>query len=181
MRNFYTIILDSSKELKNVRNLVTASLLITIKLTLDLFTLQLTPFLHISFEFLASITISMLFGPVVGAMCGGLSDVINYIINPKGAFFVGFTLSAMISGIIYGSILYKKRITLTRCAISNIISVVFVDIILNTFWLSILGGKGFYAILPIRALKNFIMIPINIGLIYFVLNLVNKIKKENFN
>ncbi|ACD21840.1 MULTISPECIES: folate family ECF transporter S component [unclassified Clostridium] len=180
MRNFYTSISNSSKELKNVRNLVTASLLITIKLILDLFTIQITPFLHLSFEFLASVTISMLFGPVVGAMCGGLSDVLNYLINPKGAFFVGFTLSAMMSGLIYGSILYKKKITLTRCAFANIISVIFVDIVMNTFWLSILGGKAFYVLLPIRAFKNLIMIPINVMMIYFVLNLVNKIKKENF-
>ncbi|SFD00386.1 folate family ECF transporter S component [Clostridium uliginosum] len=180
MKNFCTLVLSSSKELKNVRNLVTAALLITIKLILDLFTIQLTPFLHISFEFLASVTISMLFGPVVGSTCGGLSDVINYVINPKGAFFVGFTLSAMISGIIYGTILYRKKITVTRCAIANILSVVLVDIMLNTFWLTIIGGKGFYALLPIRAIKNIIMIPINVTMIYFVLNLVNKVRRDNF-
>ncbi|AOR24363.1 folate family ECF transporter S component [Clostridium taeniosporum] len=180
MRNFYTTFLNSSKELKNVRNLVIASLLITMKLILDLFTIQITPFLHVSFEFLASVTISMLFGPIVGAMCGGLSDILNYLINPKGAFFVGFTLSAMMSGLIYGSILYKKKITVTRCAIANIISVIFVDIMMNTFWLSILFGKGFYALLHLRVFKNLTMIPINIIMIYFVLNLVNKIKKENF-
>ncbi|MBW6409312.1 folate family ECF transporter S component [Clostridium weizhouense] len=180
MRNFYTLVLSSSKELKNVRNLVTAALLITIKLILDLFTIQITPFLHLSFEFLATVTISMLFGPVVGATCGGLSDILNYVINPKGAFFIGFTLSAMISGVIYGSILYKKKITLTRCAIANILSVLFVDIVLNTFWLTIVVGKGYYALLPIRLVKNLIMIPFNVTMIYFVLNLVNKIKKENF-
>lgn len=180
MRNFYALVLSSSKELKNVRNLVTAALLITIKLILDLFTIQITPFLHLSFEFLATVTISMLFGPVVGATCGGLSDILNYVINPKGAFFIGFTLSAMISGVIYGSILYKKKITLTRCAIANILSVVFVDILLNTFWLTIVVGKGYYALLPIRVAKNLIMIPFNVTMIYFVLNLVNKIKKENF-
>ncbi|GAA0078659.1 folate family ECF transporter S component [Clostridium sp. CTA-5] len=180
MRNFYALVLSSSKELKNVRNLVTAALLITIKLILDLFTIQITPFLHLSFEFLATVTISMLFGPVVGATCGGLSDILNYVINPKGAFFIGFTLSAMISGVIYGSILYKKKITLTRCAIANILSVVFVDILLNTFWLTMVVGKGYYVLLPIRVVKNLIMIPFNVTMIYFILNLVNKIKKENF-
>lgn len=89
MKNFYNSVLCSSRELKNVRNLVTASLLITIKLILDLFTIQISPVLHLSFEFLASSTIGMLFGPVGGAVCGGLSDIINYIINPKGVFFSG--------------------------------------------------------------------------------------------
>ena len=76
MKNVVEVMISSSKELKSVRNLVLASLLITVHLLLDLFTIQLLPTLHISFEFLASATIGMLFGPVVGGMCGGLSDII---------------------------------------------------------------------------------------------------------
>lgn len=180
MKNFYELVLDSSKELKSVRNLVTAGLLITLKLILDLFTIQITPVLHLSFEFLASATISMLFGPVVGAMCGGLSDVINYIINPKGAFFPGFTISAMVGGIIYGLILYKKKITITRCIIAEVAIVVVVDILLNTFWLSLLYGKAFSVLLTARVVKNLVMIPINVAIMYFILNVINKIKKNIF-
>lgn len=180
MKNFYELVLCSSKELKSVRNLVTASLLITLKLILDLFTIQITPALHLSFEFLASATISMLFGPVVGAMCGGLSDIINYIINPKGTFFPGFTISAMVGGIIYGIVLYKKNITVARCIIAEVAIVVIVDILLNTFWLSLLYGKGFNILLPARVVKNLVMIPIDVTMMYCILNLVNRIKKNSF-
>lgn len=179
MKSFYDSFLCSSKELKNVRSLVTAGLLITVKLVLDLFTIQITPFLHLSFEFLASATISMLFGPVVGAMCGGLSDIINYLMNPKGTFFPGFTISAMVLGILYGAVLYKKKITITRCIIAEVLAVVVVDILLNTFWLSTLYGKAFYVLLPARAIKNIAMIPINVGMMYIVLNLIKKIKSQN--
>lgn len=180
MKNFYELVLGSSKELKNVRNLVTAGLLIALKLVLDLFTIQITPTLHLGFEFLVSATISMLFGPVVGAMCGGLSDIINYIINPKGTFFPGFTISAMVGGIIYGLVLYKKKLTITRCIIAEVAIIIIVDILLNTFWLSLLYGKAFNILLPARIVKNVVMIPINVAMMYCVLNLVNKIKKNNF-
>ncbi|AGX44822.1 folate family ECF transporter S component [Clostridium saccharobutylicum] len=180
MKNFYNSVLCSSRELKNVRNLVTASLLITIKLILDLFTIQISPVLHLSFEFLASSTIGMLFGPVGGAVCGGLSDIINYIINPKGVFFPGFTISAMVLGMIYGTLLYKKKVTFIRCIIAEILVVLIVDIILNTFFLSLLYGKAFALLLPARAFKNVVMIPINASMMYFILKLVNRIKEQNF-
>ena len=180
MKNFCNLVLCSSKELKNVRSLVTAALLITIKLILDLFTIQITPVMHLDFEFLATTSIGMLFGPIVGAICGGVSDIINYVINPKGMFFPGFTISAILIGIIYGIALYKKKITIIRCILANMTVVIIVDILLNTFWLSLLYGKAFYLLLPARALKNIIMIPINVTMMYFILKLVNRIEKQNY-
>lgn len=178
MKNFYNLVLCSSKELKSVKNLVIASLLITMKLILDLFTIQLNQALHLSFEFLPFASLSMLFGPVAGAMSGGLSDIINYIINPKGAFFPGFTISAMVSGIIYGIAFYKKEISVKRCIFAEIAIVVIVDILLNTLWLSLLYGKGFFVLLPMRIIKNVVMIPINVAMMYFVLKLVDRIKEQ---
>lgn len=180
MKNFYNLVLCSSKELKSVKNLVIASLLITMKLILDLFTIQLNQALHLSFEFLPFASLSMLFGPVAGAMSGGLSDIINYIINPKGAFFPGFTISAMVSGIIYGIAFYKKEISVKRCIFAEIAIVVIVDILLNTLWLSLLYGKGFFVLLPMRIIKNVVMIPINVTMMYFVLKLVDKIKEQYY-
>ena len=46
----------------------------------------------------------------------------------------------------------------------------FVNILLGTYWLSILYGKGFLALLPARALKNAIMTPINSLIFYTVYN-----------
>lgn len=180
MKNLYNLVLCSSKELKSVKNLVIASLLITMKLILDLFTIQLNQALHLSFEFLPFAALGMLFGPVAGAMSGGLSDIINYIINPKGAFFPGFTISAMVSGIIYGIAFYKKEISVKRCIFAEIAIVVIVDILLNTLWLSLLYGKGFFILLPMRIIKNVVMIPINVTMMYFVLKLVDKIKEQYY-
>ena len=138
MKTIYEVFLTSSKELKKVRNLVLASLLIAIHLLLDLFTIQILPTLHLSFEFLASATIGMLFGPSIGALCGGLGDIINYILNPKGAFFPGFTITAIITGVIYGLVLYKKEITIKRCIVAVTAVTLICDICLNTYFLSLL-------------------------------------------
>jgi len=178
VKNIYNLVLCSSKELKSVRNLAIASFLITIKLIVDLFTIQLNQALHLSFEFLPFASLSMLFGPVVGAMSGGVSDIINYIMNPKGAFFPGFTISEMVSGIIYGIAFYKKEISVKRCIVAQIAVVVIVDILMNTFWLSLLYGKGFFVSLPIRVVKNLVMLPINTAMMYFILKLVYRVKNQ---
>lgn len=175
MKNVLEVMICSSKELKNVRNLIIASLLITIHLVLDLFTIQLLPTLHISFKFLASATIGMLFGPVVGGMCGGVSDIINYILNPKGTFFPGFTISAIVAGLIYGLLLYKQEITIKRCFFTVTSIILIVDIILNTYWLSILYKNAFLVLFIPRLVKNLLMIPINTGIMYIVLKKVKEI------
>ena len=181
MKAIYEVFLSSSKELKKVRNLVLASLLLAIHLLLDLFTIQILPTLHLSFEFLASSTIGMLFGPSIGALCGGLGDIINYIINPKGAFFPGFTLTAIVNGVIYGIVLYKKEITIKRCIITVTAVKLICDMCLNTYFLSILYNKAFIVLFGARIIKNAVMIPINVALMYIVLGFISKIKDKYFN
>ena len=180
MKNVYELCLSSSHELKKVKNLVLASLLMTINILLDLFTLQILPTLHVSFEFLASAATGMFFGPVVGAICGGLGDVIKYILNPKVVFFPGFTISAIVGGIIYGLILYKKEVTVLRCILTEVLITIIVSVCLNTYWLSILYEKAFLFLFWQRIAKSVIMLPINITLMYVVLRYIGKIKKKYF-
>ncbi len=171
MKNFCESFLCSSKELKSVRNLVTVAMLTTIGIVINFFTIPITPVMRISLGFLATSMIGMLFGPIVAGMCGGMSDIINYLIIPNGPYFPGFTISGILAGILYGIVLYNKKITLARCIIVIIIETVAIDIFLNTFWLSILYGKGFTFLIPLRAFKDIIMIPIKVFIMYFLLRL----------
>lgn len=177
MKNFNGIILSSSKELKNVKNLVLASILMALGFILHFFTVPITPFMRISLGFIVQAMIGMLFGPVVGAMCGGMSDIINYLSTPNGPYFPGFTISGILAGILYGAALYNKRLTVLRCAIVTLIVTGVIDIILNTYWLYLLYGKAFFALLPLRATTNLIQIPIKVAMIYFILNLINRVKR----
>lgn len=176
MKNLYELFWDSSKELKNTKNLVIAALLMTVGFILHFFTIPITQFARLSLGFLVEASIGMLFGPIVGAMCGGLSDIINYLATPTGPYFPGFTISGILGGIIYGTVLYNKKITMIRCAIVAIIVTILIDIFLNTFWLFLLYGKSFYALLPLRAVKDLAVLIIKVPMMYYLLNLVNKIK-----
>ncbi|GKX65077.1 folate family ECF transporter S component [Inconstantimicrobium mannanitabidum] len=177
MKRIYDLFSNSSKELKNVLCLVTVGLLLAVKLALGLLlNIQITQFLRLSFDFLVMTIIGLLYGPTVGALSGGLSDIINYLSNPRGPYFPGFTLSAIVGGILYGLILYKKKVTIKRCIVANVSVVIIVDIILNTIFLTMMYGYSITAILPLRIAKNLLLVPINVVMMNFILKLVEKIK-----
>jgi len=104
-----------------------------------------------------------------------LGDIIGATLFPTGAFFIGYTISTAISGLIYGLLLYKKEdnsYTDKQFIIRLIISVILVTCIsnigLNTLWISITTGKAFIVLLGTRIVKELIMIPIQIVVILFI-------------
>jgi len=165
---------DSVKEFKNTRSLAVIAMLLALAVILGFFSVQVTETLKISFAFLANELTGMLFGPFVGLIEGAAADILKYLVKPTGPFFPGFTISGMLSGLIYGLMLYKKPITLKRVITANAIVTVFVNMLLNTYWLTLLYGKGFAVIFPARIVKEAILLPIDIALFYTLSKVLEK-------
>lgn len=174
MKNLKKQLTDSFYELRDLKTLVAAAMLLSVTIVLGFYRVQLTESIRIGFDFIAKESTSMFFGPVVGCMVAGLADIISYIIKPVGVFFPGLTLSAMLGSAIYGVILYKKPLSLWRIIAANSTVTVFVNMLLNTYWLTILYGDAFAVLFPARALKQIIMLPIEIALFYTVAKLLSK-------
>ena len=175
----------SAKEFKSIKSIVAAALLIALHTVLAVFvSIQVTPTLRISVSFLANCAIGYMFGPVMGFVCGG----------------PGWTISAALAGFIYGLFFYgcnmkvaekydeqgqKKGILriidfkfLLRCAAALTIDTLLVNVLLGTYWCSIMYGKGFAFYLSIRFAKNMIQLPINIILTYYVLGFIKYINNK---
>lgn len=165
---------DSFQELKDVRTLVAAAMLLAVTVVLSFYRLQLTEYIRIGFDSIAKELTGMFFGPMIGCMVGGLSDILSYIVKPVGGFFPGFTISAMAGGLIYGAFLYKRPLSLVRVAAANSVVAVVVNLGLNTYWLTLLYGDAFLALLPARAYKQLIMLPIDILLFYVLAKLLSR-------
>ena len=165
---------DSLLELKNLRSLVMAALLLAIAVVLGFFTLQLTEFIKIGFAYIANEFAGMMFGPVVGAIIGATADILKYMVNPTGPFFPGFTISGFCGGLIYGIVLYKKPLSVKRVIIANTLVTILVNLLLNTYWLTLLYGNAYMALLPARIIKQFIMLPIEVVLFYAVARILVK-------
>jgi riboflavin transporter len=177
MTTFIRTLTSSAKELNKIPTITGAALLTAMNTVLGYFSIVIGNFLKIGFSYLTLAIAGFMYGPVVGGILGGLSDILNFIIKPMGPFFPGFTINAILTGFIYGLIFYKKPITLLKVFLTKLFLVIVIDLILGTTWLSILYGQAFYVLLPMRALKAIILLPIDTMLLYFVLSRFSKLVK----
>lgn len=177
MQKIKNLFLDSARESKKTRTLVLTALFIALNVAMDVLGLriQLTQELRISFGFLTNAMIGMLFGPVVGLTAGAATDILSYLMHPAGAYFPGFTLTAMLGGLFYGLGLYKHKMTIGRALLTKTAVSLFLNICLNSLWLKLLYGKALMIILPARIGKNLMALPFEVALLYLVGRIVERI------
>lgn len=125
-------------------------------------------FLKVGFGFIASALIGYYFGPLKSMLVGLISDVVTNFLFPDGVFFWGFTLSAVVTGLIYGFLLYQKKPTMSRLLLTTVIAVVIVNLILNTWWVSILSQMSFQTLFWLRLGKELVFIPIQTTILVII-------------
>jgi len=179
MQKFKKLYADSIMELKVTKNMVICAFMAALAVVLSYTTsIEVGPYIKIGFSGLPNRIVEFLFGPITGCIFGGTLDILKYLIKPTGPFFFGFTFDAMLSGIIFGSLLYKKPLKIWRIVLAEFIVKLVVNCGLNTLWISMLYGKGFMVLLPARIIKNAIMLPIDSTIVYFSFRLVQKFKNH---
>lgn len=159
---------------RNKKIILTAILLATL-IILSRFLSIKTPILKISFAFIPTMLCAIWLGVKWTVLLNVLGDIIGATLFPTGAFFIGYTISTAISGLIYGLLLYKKEVNsytdkqfLIRVIISVLLVTCISNIGLNTLWVSITTGKAFIVLLGTRIIKEIVMVPIQIVVILFV-------------
>jgi ECF transporter S component (folate family) len=167
--NIVSSFASSIKEFQKLRVVVCCGLMGALSIVLgSVASISIGPYLKVGFSAIPNIIVDAFFGPAVGAIFGGAMDLIKFFIKPDGAFFPGYTLSAIVAAIIYGMMLYKKKLTILRFFFAQLLVKVIVNIGMNTLWANMLYGKAFSAILPARILSNMIQLPID-TIVYFII------------
>ena len=165
MGDIKEIFLFSYNELKKVKTITTVAMFVALSIILGAFTVPIGNFLKVGFSSLTTVSIGYLFGPIVGSIFGAITDIVKYMIKPTGPFF---------PGLIYGSVLYKKPVSITRILVAEVLVSFLCNILLGTLWLNILYGKAFFAILPVRMVKNMILLPINSFMAFAILKFMEQ-------
>lgn len=130
--------------------LVCVALLIALQVVLSRWLSISLPHLKIGFSFVPVMVAARLFGPLGGVAVYALGDVIGTFAFPTtGAYFPGFTLSAAVSGLIYGLFLYKKS-SPARIIMAVTLKQLVQSVLLNTLWLTMIKHTTFAAELAIR-------------------------------
>jgi ECF transporter S component (folate family) len=159
------------------KQLVLAGLLLAAIIVLVRFVSIQTPILRISFGFIPFVLAGWLLGPVWGAVIGVASDLLGMLLFPTAGFFPGFTLNALLEGLVYGLFLYGRpvdRRLFVRLVVSILIVHLVIQLALNTLWLSIMLRRAFIPLLAARVVTNAARFPIELAAMFFLLRLIEK-------
>lgn len=151
--------------------------LVAVDIVLSRFCSIQTPIVKIGLTFVPIVIAGAMIGPIAGGLVGGVGDLIGALLFPIGTYFPGFTLTAFITGLVYGLFLKKDR------SMKNVLFAVGIDqvacsLLLNTLWISILYGSNYWAMFVSRILQTVILIVVQIILIPIILKLIDKYGKR---
>lgn len=132
--------------------------------------------LKIGFSFVPVMLAAYLLGPVGGLLVGGLGDFIGAILFPIGAYFPGFTVTAAITGLIFGLLLYKKC-NLPRILISVFSTQIICGLLINTWCISYLYGSAYWPLFVTRLAQVGVMIVLEVAFAELALDRVKILKK----
>lgn len=159
--------------MSKIKQTILAGLLLATTIVLSRFLSIKTPIVVISFSFIPIMLSGMLLGPWWAMIICGLSDLIGALLFPFGAYFVGYTITSTLAGLTYGLFLQRKnnktnKKLILNLIISSLIVLILCNGVLNSVWIYITAKKAIMAILPTRLLKQIIMLPIHVIVLYFL-------------
>lgn len=157
---------DAAGELKDTRVLVFAALMIALRVAMKLMSIPLAPGLKINTAFIVNALGAMVFGPVVAAICAVATDILGYLQNPEGVYFVPFVLTEVAGSVIFALFLYRAKVGPVRVMLSRFTICIVVNMLIQTpiymwYYALYMGGKQYtFAMALPSIIKNLFMFPI---------------------
>ena len=164
---------DARAQLKNVRMLTLAGIITAASIVLESFPIYLLgTSLKIYFSFLVISLGCYVYGPAVGILVGFANDTLGFLISSFGEpYCPGYLITAMLSGLIYGTLLYRQRITVLRLVVVRLVINYGSNVLLGSVWKAMLYGKGYYYYFTTGLVKNTTMLPIEVLLMVLMFQL----------
>ena len=159
--------------MNRIKKILIIASLIAANVVLSRFLSIRTPIITIGFGFIPLVLAGIILGYKEAMLIGIIADIIGGLLFPVGPFFIGYTISNGLTGLVYGLLLYTKDFKLDKkFIIKLVISVLIVNLIingcLNTFWIILTTDKAVTFFAPLRWIKQLIMIPVKIGTILVI-------------
>jgi len=155
---------DAAAELRDVRMLVFAALMIALRVALKSLGIPIAADLKINIAFFINAFGAMVFGPVVAILAAAVSDTLGCLLFPSGAYFFPFIFIEIAGSLIFALFLYRAKVTATRVILSRFCIDFFVNIVMNApiMWLyyKLLLGKSYTLFQLPRIIKNLALFPL---------------------
>lgn len=164
-----------SKKKIGTEKLVFTAFMIALEIVLSKLVSVNISFLRIGFGFLPIAILAIMYGAWWSGIAYAIGDVIGGFLFPTGAFFPGFTVTSFLTGLIFGLILHNKKVSFKRALLASALVCILCNLLLNTYWLTFIIGKGFTVLLASRAVKELVAIPVMAVLIVVVDKALSKV------
>lgn len=146
--------------------LATMALLAALSAVAGVWNIYWSPTSRTSLNFIPYSLAGTLFPPFWAGLVGLAGDIAGYLAKPVGAYFPGYSLSAVVTTVIYALFLYNRPVRLWRVACAQLVILLVVSFGLNALWAYInagTGGAAFYS--AARLVKSLIEYPVQVALI----------------
>lgn len=160
-----------------VHALVLMAVLVAMEVVLSRFLSFAAWNMKIGFAFVPVVIAAILLGPVRAGIVCGVSDFLGAVLFPIGAYFPGFTLTAFLTGLVFGIFLKPKQTFLRTLAAVGINQAV-LSLLLNTFWISVLYGAAFGPLLVTRLTQTAITIPVQVAVIVLIYRNIDRFARQ---
>ena len=178
----FNLVRQSFSEFKSVKNLCIMSVLMAMFMSVRFIgTINIADFVRVEFGFLVFLIAGSMFGPAFAFLIGFLGDVVCFFMfcSGKAPYNVGFTISSIISALIYAFFLYKYKLTVTRAFLAQVVHDIIVSLILNTYFLAPMYFNGYISkCFFLRLPKFLICLPINCAFAVSLLILFRNVAKQ---
>ena len=163
----------------NTNSLAVTGLLVALHIILSRFCSINALNIKIGFAFVPVFAAAYLYGPLMAGIVGGLGDFLGAILFPIGPYFPGFTLTCVLTGLVFGLLLHKSQTPL-RIAGAVAINQLVLGLVVNTYWISTLYGSAFFPLMGTRVVQCLILIPVEFLVISFMTRALFARHKEVF-
>ncbi len=152
---------NAAKVSVNAKKIATIGMLLALQVIAGRFFSIKLELVTIGFIFLPLSLTGALFGPIWGGVAGVLGDFLIAVTGSFG-YFPPMATTAFLSGLIYGLFLYRKPLTTKRIILCVLVESLVCSVLLQTYWLTMLTGKGYWVLMPTRLIQNLMVAPVSI-------------------
>ncbi len=163
---------------KRLYKLIVAALLAAMSIILSILKIDLTESIRISFAYLPIMLAGAILGPGWGAAVGALGDFLGWLVKPVGTYFPPIATTSMLAGAIPGLVFWalKRRSLPLKSILSAALVQVLGSLFLQAFWLHLLYGSPYPALLVARLPVALGMTPVFCALLYVLLRALYRAK-----
>lgn len=169
---------DAAAELKSVKTLVIAAMMIALRVATKGLAVPIAPNLKLfSVASFINALGAMIVGPVVAIPAAFLSDFAGVMLwEGLGTYFLPYALQEIGSSLIWALLLYRAKPTAWRVMLGRLSICVIINVILGTsidmLWQTVYYGQSSMVLTLPRVLKNTFMFPIESVAMTFFLGLM---------